>query len=322
MGLTVPPPTNATQVLPQERLSLSRPQVICTAKNIFSLYRQYMTAIPPAHDPEEGMNLDDLSNIPPSKQAGDGISCHPFGPYPNFNSFRIGDWYWGQTQKSQEDFRALVNIIGDIEFQSSDVRHTRWDYINKQLAGDSAAGWMDEEFRNADWTCSEFSITVPFHRRTQSPGPQTYQINGFYHWKLVSVIRERLVNNSQFHFDPYELHWQVGENSPPVRVYGEIYTAAAFLRAHRELQDSPPVPGCDLPRVVTALMFWSDATHLASFGDAMLWPLYMFFGNESKYRRCKPSQQLCSHVAYFQKVSSLFVVSRHQHLAAVVLLTQ
>jgi hypothetical protein len=280
MGLTVLSPANPTQVFPQERLSLSRPQAICTAKNIFSLYRRYMAANPPAHDPEEDVNLDNLSNIPPSKQPGDSLSCHSFGPYPNFNSFRIGDWYWGRTQKSQEDFRALINIIGDLDFQSSDVRHTRWDSINNQLAGDSAAGWMHEEFRKADWTCSEFSIMVPFHRRTQSPGPQTYQIKGFYHRKLVSVIRERLANNSRFHFDPYELYWQVGENSTPVRVYGEIYTSAAFLCAHRELQDSPGVQGCDLPRVVTALMFWSDATHLASFG-----------------------------VAYFQKVSALIFVS-------------
>jgi hypothetical protein len=49
-------------------------------------------------------------------------------------------------------------------------------------------------------------------------------------------------------------------------------------------------------------MFWSDATHLTAFGNAKLWPCYMFFGNESKYRRCKPSCNLCSHVAYFQTV--------------------
>jgi hypothetical protein len=295
-----------TQVSVQEQLPPSPPQGICTTKNVFSLYRQYMTPIPPAHDPEEDVNLDDLSNIPPSKQVGDDNS---FGPYPNFNSFRIGDWYWRRTQKSQEDFRALIDIIGDLDFQSSDVRHTRWDSINNELAGDSITGWMDEEFHEADWTCSEFSITIPFHRRTQSPGPKTYQVKGFYHRKLVSVIRERLANNSRFHFDPYELYWQVGKNSTPVRVYREIYTSAAFLRAHRELQDSPGVQGCTLPRVVTALMFWSDATHLASFGDAMLWPLYMFIGNESKYRHCKPSQQLCSHIAYFQKVSALLFVS-------------
>jgi hypothetical protein len=68
--------------------------------------------------------------------------------------------------------------------------------------------------------------------------------------------------------------------------------------------------------VVLALMFWSDSTHLASFGNSKLWPCYMFFGNESKYRRCKPSCRLCSHVAYFNHVgtyvlSSAFFILTH-----------
>lgn len=49
-------------------------------------------------------------------------------------------------------------------------------------------------------------------------------------------------------------------------------------------------------------MFASDATMLASFGTAKLWPLYLYFGNDSKYRRGKPSENLCEQVAYFEKV--------------------
>ncbi|KAG1832562.1 hypothetical protein F4604DRAFT_1945993 [Suillus subluteus] len=78
------------------------------------------------------------------------------------------------------------------------------------------------------------------------------------------------------------------------------------MDAHRELQESPGEAGCDLPRVVVALMFWSDSTHLTTFGNAKLWPLYMYFGNESKYRRCKPTCNLSNHVAYFQKLLDSF----------------
>ena len=49
-------------------------------------------------------------------------------------------------------------------------------------------------------------------------------------------------------------------------------------------------------------MFWSDATQLTAFSDAKLWPLYIYFGNESKYQRCAPTANLCSHAAYFQTV--------------------
>ena len=38
-------------------------------------------------------------------------------------------------------------------------------------------------------------------------------------------------------------------------------------------------------------MFWSDSTQLTQFGTAKLWPLYVFFGNESKYRRCQPTNK-------------------------------
>jgi hypothetical protein len=52
-------------------------------------------------------------------------------------------------------------------------------------------------------------------------------------------------------------------------------------------------------------MFWSDATQLTLFGTAKLWPTYMYFSNESKYRRCKPSLHLSNHVAYFEMVRLL-----------------
>ena len=50
--------------------------------------------------------------------------------------------------------------------------------------------------------------------------------------------------------------------------------------------------------------FWSDSTQLIAFGDTKLWPLYVFFGNKSKYRRFQPTNNLCSHVVYFQVVSA------------------
>ncbi|KAG2049274.1 hypothetical protein BDR06DRAFT_991207, partial [Suillus hirtellus] len=53
-------------------------------------------------------------------------------------------------------------------------------------------------------------------------------------------------------------------------------------------------------------MFWSDATQLMTFGNAKLWPIYMYFGNEPKYHRCRPSCHLGNHVAYFQKLPDSF----------------
>jgi len=105
-----------------------------------------------------------------------------------------------------------------------------------------------------------------------------------------------------FHYEPYELLWHPSDNQDPVCVHGELYTLPAFLDAHKSLQESPPEPSCTLPRIIVALMFWSNGTQLTNFRNAKLWPLYMFFGNESKYRWGKQSCNLGEHVAYFESV--------------------
>jgi len=56
------------------------------------------------------------------------------------------------------------------------------------------------------------------------------------------------------------------------------------------------------------MMIWSDSTHLTSFGTASLWPVYLYFGNQSKYTRAKPSEFAAHHLAYIPKV-----ISRLQH---------
>jgi hypothetical protein len=286
-------------------------RIFTTERNVFGLSRRYYSTELPSHDPEEHNQLNELSDIPESSPSTSSPSM--YYPYPNGSSFRLGEWYWnGGIQKSQSSFKELLNIVGDREFHSADVRDTKWDEINDTLASDNEGEWLDED---AGWTRTPITISVPHHTRRgirsdPCAGPRDYTVQDFYHRSLTSVIREKLsdpAGNRHFHYEPYELHWQPGEAQRSAQVQGELYTSPAFLDAHRTLQESPGEPGCDLPRVVVALMFWSDVTHLTSFGNAKIWPLYMYFGNESKYRRCKPSCHLCHHVAYFRNVSAPFL---------------
>lgn len=68
-----------------------------------------------------------------------------------------------------------------------------------------------------------------------------------------------------------------------------------FHQRHQELQAAPGEPGCSLPKVVLALMIWSDTTYLTSFGEAKLCPCYLQFRNKSKHShyhqqfQCYPS---------------------------------
>lgn len=200
----------------------------------------------------------------------------------------------------------MLDIIGCLDFDPNDVRHTHWDKINSKLGAsvdeEEEDEWLDED---AGWHKTEVTIEVPFSRTTAEPDVRPYIAADLYHRSLVSVIREKLANtedDKHFHYKPYELRWKPPHLPHEVNIQGELYTSPAFIEAHSTLQESPGEPGCDLPRVVAGLMIWSDATQLTTFGNAKLWPVYMYFGNESKYHRCKPSCHLGNHVAYFQKV--------------------
>jgi Plavaka transposase len=306
---TAPPPPISQRIL----------RIFKTTLNRFGLYRVYHSDTLPAHDPEEHLNVQDLfeqsdSTENPPPQPTFGMDEPSFHPYPNKSAFLLGDWYWNHgAQKSQESFQELVKVITDPEFSPGDVRHTRWRKIDAQLGinnfdrdggGDDEENmeWLDDD---AGWQKKPINISVPFHSRSPKPGPQNFYVGDLYYRPLVAVIREKLANShdaQHFHYEPFELFWQPTHTGPDVRVHGELYTSPAFVDAHRTLLESPGEPGCDLPRVIVAMMFWSDVTHLTNFGTAKLWPCYLFFGNESKYRRCKPTCKLCNHVAYFQGV--------------------
>jgi hypothetical protein len=291
-----------------------------TLPNVFGLSRQYYDSRLPTHDPEEVTTLENLTlghedresrdlSMPTRAMQDCGEDSNAFHPYPNKSSFLLGDWFWnGGLQKSQNSFKKLLRIIGDTEFRLEDIRATRWNLIDNQLGSSAENADGSMPFEGAGWKKTAVNIKIPIHNRADNPGVHDYLTADLYHRPLVSVIQERLANERHdelFHYQPYELLWNRGQSETPIRVHGELYTSEAFIQAHRELQESPPEPGCDLERVVVALMFWSDSTHLTSFGNSKLWPCYMFFGNESKYRRCKPSCRLCSHVAYFNHVRAL-----------------
>jgi hypothetical protein len=305
-------------------------QVFRTPVNIFSLSRLYRSKRLPSHDPEEHLNIESLSEIPSTTDvpAGsqDGGAKQLFGPYPNRSS--LGDWYWsGGAAKSHENFQKLLKVITDPEFRASDVKDMKWSRVNQRLGindfdearnsdGEENEEWLDDD---AGWKKTPIYISVPFHRQSRNPGPQECHIGDLHHRSLTSVIREKLSNAEDaphFHYEPFELLWKPTPESPEVRVHGEAYSSPTFLETHRKLQESPPEPGCNLPRVVVAMMFWSDGTHLTNFGAAKLWPCYLFFGNESKYRRCKPSCKLCNHVAYFQAVRIQIKCVDHNYLNA------
>lgn len=73
------------------------------------------------------------------------------------------------------------------------------------------------------------------------------------------------------------------------RIYDELYSSEEYHKVQRQRRSDD----CQLERVIASMMFWSDATCLAQFGHATAWPIYLFFGNLSKYRRASPNTGPC-----------------------------
>lgn len=300
----------------------------CTPINAFWLFWQYFSTSPPFYDPEEFIQFPDLCNGQGESDAFDGWpdlfetmkttsdDAH-FGPYPNQTSFLLGEWYWAMGhQKSLQDFQSLLNIIRHSDFHPEDIQTTQWQAINIQLGVNdfdgvhssgsddiNSKGWVDD----AGWRKSSITIPVPFHQWANHPGLKDFFVNHLYHHSLTKVIIEKLShpdNNQFFHYKPFELLWQC-QAGDEIHIHGELYTSPAFAEEHQALQVSPNEPGCDLQKVVIALMFLSNMTHLTQFGTAKLWLTYLMFGNDTKYHCCKPTCNLCHHVAYFLTVRGI-----------------
>jgi hypothetical protein len=206
-----------------------------------------------------------------------------------------------------------------------DVTDVLWNSVNKRLGEclDSKDMWFDEP--DAGWIEKKITLFIPFHNRAHNPGLQQYTFPPFYRRSIVSVLRERMATSHTSNtFTLSHMNYDGGEQTCPTPNppgYMENYThrppSWSFLEAHEEIQNSAAEPGCSLPRVLIGLMFGSDSTHLTSFGNASLWPCYMYFGNnESKYRRCKPTCSLCNHMAYFHKVQFSQVILFAQRVNA------
>jgi hypothetical protein len=254
-----------------------------------------------------------------SSDLSASVPVDSYDPYPTRSSFLLGEWYWNDgAKKSQSSFKNLLKIVGDPDFRPQDVARANWSHINAQLGGDALGDGDDEgsehswedEHDGEDWVKTPIKIMVPFHKRTLHPGQEEFCAGFLYHRKLVSVIREKISRPSTYrhlHLEPYELYWQPEGAEEPFRVHGELYSSKAFIDAHSNLQNSPGEPGCELPRVIIGLMLASDGTQLTMFSNNKLWPVYLAIGNESKYRRTKPSCQAFEHIAYFETVSTAFV---------------
>ena len=218
-------------------------------------------------------------------------------------------WHFsGSTTKTKEETNRLWKYIWDPMFNPSEELTFSLDRecarIKKYLQDDSNPfraqhGWIRTSFdlpivKEGVKYASETDPTIP-----------PIRIDNVIHRSIIDIMKSIFSDSvsSAFHMTPFEQLWTTADGRD-VHVHSETYTSPRMLDAHKEINSLPREPGDDYERLVAPLMLWSDATQLANFSDASLWPVYLFFGNQSKYARGKPTAEACHHVAYIPSVST------------------
>lgn len=83
---TVHKPDGHTQNIPS---LLCMSKIFWTPYDAFGLWQKYSSEAAPTCDPEEHITLEDMADYVESHVE---VDAH-FGPYPNKDSFLLGDWY-------------------------------------------------------------------------------------------------------------------------------------------------------------------------------------------------------------------------------------
>jgi Plavaka transposase len=293
-----------------------------TQANEYGIHREYYGSFP-SYDPSEFSSLSDLcnspalpGNLPPPTQlpwwlrftsSVQSITQQTsFAPFLNATTFRLMRWFYSvsNTKSLRELNRLVKDVILADDFEKEDLEGFSAEREVKRI--DSHQDDTSAIFAADDgWITAPVPIHVPakdYCHKSEEEAP-VFEVKGLQYRKIVEVVKSALQEPSaaQYHLSPFAEFWTPSDHDPTERLYSEMYSSQAMIDEHKKI-NSHPSSDDNLENFVIAIMLWSDSTHLASFGNASLWPIYMFIGNLSKYVRNKPSAFAAHHIAYIPKV--------------------
>jgi hypothetical protein len=266
------------------RVRLIVRDTIRTAANTFGLWREYQHR--PSYDPDSTVDANKLANLNTnnSDPYPSLLESDPdFEPTVHKNSTIESLINWqntGSTSKSNNEVNRLVrDVLRRPGFSVEDLEGFDATRENQRL--DKA----DERSPHLR-AFQETSVTIDVPSGDETKPAHAVKIPGLYFRKLTTIIKNAFQSPlaPQYHFSPFKLYHTSPITGEDERVYSEIYNSDAFIKEHDRVQRAPVPPddpNCKREKVIAALQFWSDSTHLANFGMAKLWPIYMFLGNLS-----------------------------------------
>ena len=201
--------------------------------------------------------------------------------YTNKTVELVVDWQnTGSSSKSNNEINHLVHeVILHTEFRIDQLKTFNAARENQKADVANAKSPLLQTFQHAD-----IHISIPSGNKDIAPC--LVSIPGLYFRKLTVLIKEAFESplSSKFHFTPFRMYCTRPDGKGDECLFSEVYDLNVFWEEHNKVQRAPTDDlTCKREKVIAVLMFWSDATHLATFGTAKLWPIYLLFGNLSKY---------------------------------------
>ncbi|KXN85079.1 hypothetical protein AN958_11721 [Leucoagaricus sp. SymC.cos] len=303
------------------------PIVTTTAPNNFGLFRQYTQF--PQVDPEDACTLDDYCNSPnlatnPNPQPWPwwaGMVSVAAGakefyePFLNMTVYCLMSWFYGAVGKSLDDLDKLVhNVLLSPDYDPEHLKNFSAKREGRRM--DTATGMAKDSKSATDffggtsgWKEGSVKLKVPVEGQAYRDEDQApmYTVSSIYHHSIVDIIKVAFTEPAagSFHYIPYKLFWNCASDAPPERVITELYNSDAFLEEHAKLEQQHGSSGSP-ENAIAAIMLWSDSMHLANFGNATLWPIYCYFGNQSKYDWARPTSFAAHHLAYIPTLPQVF----------------
>ena len=264
---------------------------LVTIADSFGIWRDYPRR--PTRDPDASLCLSDLAANP----AQNDLTSHsvippeprhppdqPHWPFSNVTIHRVMQWLNnGNTVKSEAQMNEFVHkVVLAPDFSQEHLSGFDAHRENIRLDNSLAKSSFHQQFKESavDILVPSGDVGIP---------PKIFSVPGLLHRKLTTVISDAFTGplSHFFHFSPFKLYHQSPITKKEERIFGELYTSDAFLLEHENVQRHsllpPNDPDCKREKIVAALMFSSDATHLTNFGTAQAWPIYLMLGNLSKY---------------------------------------
>lgn len=322
------PPIMPDPVTLPEPFPLPTPCTYHTAPDPFGIWRSYSQGrpsfTPDIHfSPEQIVDIPELSPFPLPQESEDSplLSWQDskpkpvYYPFKNPTTYNLVQWYHeGSNTKSISQVNSLVkNVLQAPDF---DVTHLdnfeasrelkRLDsYISGTLDQPTTTS-NDRGFFSGDWKVGTVHLSLPCATKKWASEADAPKFPVSFHYrKFLDVVKEAFFEEEsrKFHLTPFRSYWQRNNSTPEERVYGEAYTSEFINAEYDRISEDLRSRGKEhLEIVIANVMIWSDATCLAHFGTASLWPIYVYVGNQSKYQRACPDSFAAHHLAYLPKV--------------------